>query len=174
MFEISSPTLDALIKQYKHAPTKLNVELATAVEGALTYVDKMTVSAFSGGGPGWASISPAWRRWKARNFFSTKILIMTGLLLGSITHRRFSRFAGRVYLRNGTYPPLKSHFVAGSKMRKRFMKLKRPVRTVAQVGYWHETGQGQSAKRDFFERTAKWCEPQVIRLFSSAIRNSVR
>lgn len=174
MISVTTTGIDELLAVYKSAGKKLSVGLSAAVEQALVAVDKQVVNAFKSGGPGWAPISPKWRAWKARNFFSTKILIMTGMLSGSITHRRFTRFSGKVYIRNGTYPPLKKHFPAGSKLRKKFSRISRPARTVQQVGYWHETGAGQKTARPFFATTASWFQPHFRMMVATAIRDSLR
>lgn len=174
LFKITSTSLDNLIQLYKAAPQKLSVNLSATVEQALIIVDKQVVQAFKSGGPGWTPISRKWRDWKGQNFFSTKILIMTGMLSGSITHRKTSRHTGRVYIRNGVYPHLKKHFPAGSKMRKKMAGLSRPTRTVQQVGYWHETGEGQNTARPFFATTASWFNPQFRLMVSAAIKESLR
>lgn len=174
MFEVTTTGLDEAVAKYKAAGQKLAVNLSSTVEQALIVVDKLVVDAFKSGGPGWAPISVRWKSWKARNFFSTKILIMTGMLSGSITHRRYSRFSGKVYVRNGTYPPLKKHFPAGSKLRKKFSRITRPARSVQQVAYWHETGAGQVHARPFFRTTASWFRPQFRRMVETAIRDSIR
>lgn len=168
MFQVVSPQLDQLITRFRGLGGKVSQALAVGVEQTTQQAHTEVINMWRNQGPGWQDISPRWRAWKIKHTFSPRILIMTGFLLGNISSKRISRFMGRVYVKNATYPALYRHFTAGSKLRKKFRSAGSPSKTTTQVGWIHEGADG-TGKRPFMSPVAYMMYRRSTTLFRNLI-----